>query len=38
MHNPHKLITDSNRHTKITNITNENANLGGKKYAICALC
>ena len=36
MHNPHKLITDSNRNTKIINITNENANLCGKK--ICDMC
>jgi len=40
-HNPHKLNIDSNRNTKnikIIKIAIQNANLCGKKYAICALC
>ena len=39
MHNFHKLNIDSNRHTeniKIIKIAVEDANLCGKKYAICA--
>jgi len=41
IHNLQKLNIDSNRNTKnikIIKIAVENANLGRKKYAICALC
>jgi len=41
VHKPHKLNIDSNRNTKNTEIIKiavENANLCGKKFAICALC